>query len=103
MDTEQFGQLLEMIGQAGDGAFAIAIIYMAVGFAKGLVAPAAWLMTVVVASRLTWRCVEKNFTFDEERVVAERIASLDWYRREYPHTVRKEAEEKLAAADAETG
>lgn len=58
MDTETLNQILQMVGQAGEGAYSLAIIYLAYPYFKSLVGLAA----VAVVAKFFFR-VFSAFTF----------------------------------------
>ncbi len=78
MNTEQFGEILQMVGQAGEGAFALAVVYMVVGFVKSFIGPAAFIVFVVTVAKLVRYVVDK-FTGADRM-----LAKLNWYKSEYP-------------------
>jgi len=68
MSAEQFGIILDMAAHAGEGAFALACVYMGVGFLKALLGPAA----IVAIVAMIIRCV--RYAIDDESKNVERRA-----------------------------
>lgn len=58
MDTEVLGQILNMVAQAGEGAFTLAIIYLLVPYFKSLI----FVATISVLSYTAYKLVNA-FTF----------------------------------------
>jgi hypothetical protein len=94
MDIEQLKLILEMVGAAGEGAKDLALLFMAVGFAKGLVTPAATVVIGVVAARLIRHCVDACNAAEIDK----EIAVLEWHRKKYPADARENTERALANA-----
>ena len=101
MDSEQFGQILQMVGQAGEGAFALAVVYMAVSFAKALTAPAATVAVAVIATRLIQFCVKYTSDSDVRMAEAKQRVRLEHYSAAYPSLAKKHAEGFLGGGDGE--
>ena len=58
MNTEAFEQILQMVGQAGDGAFVLAIIYLGIPYFKTIV----WMGVIYIIVTAVRRVIEA-FTF----------------------------------------
>lgn len=101
MDIEQLKLILEMVGAAGEGAKDLALVFVAVGFAKGLVAPIATVTIFVIAAGLVRYGVDKNCVFELEKIRAKRLVDLNYYRLHYPHTSRGDAEAALGVTKDE--
>ncbi len=89
MSTEELQLVLTMVQQAGEGAFAVACIYMAVSLAKALIAPFVWLVFFLLVYR------GGRYYFDQYNIVnpttevdaakARIITQLEWAKLRYPN------------------
>ena len=98
MDLEQLKLILEMAGQAGEGVFALTLIYFVTTFLQSFIIPAAFITFIVIAAKLIRHCVDKCYTFDLNKIKAQKIATLEWYQSRYPTLSEQEAEKALNKA-----
>jgi hypothetical protein len=95
MDSEEFQLILNMVGQAGEGAFVLAVLYMGVGFLKSAFVPAAFVCIALLATRSIPDFI-KSCRYTSKR------AELDWHKETYPygsgHIERMDIEEEMKKA-----
>jgi hypothetical protein len=58
MDTEVLGKILEMVGEAGEGAFALALVFLLASYFKVL----AWLTATFLVLRTVGKLIT-SYTF----------------------------------------
>jgi len=76
MDSEMFAQLLEMVSQAGEGGFALAMVYLL----KGYFITAVWVGSLVFIILKAFRfIVSFNRVHKTLQVVSKMVTGHEWY------------------------
>lgn len=94
MSTEELQLVLTMVEQAGEGAFALACIYLVVGFFKAMLSPVVWLVFFVLAYRGGRHIFDQYQAVSPVDKIKARVeAHLNWSRQQYPQLTKSAVED----------
>ena len=96
MSTEELQLILTMAQQAGEGAFALACIYMLVGLFKSLLIPGVWVSFFVLVYKGGRYCIDRFLTEKAtklEILQAGILTRLNWAECHYQILVERGVKE----------